>query len=651
MTEIYTLDDAYSAGGATIPDADFRTFHRSRLVPVAETVAEFNGVDWNFQKRVYVASLGVHFVYSATSLAGDDGVTVLHDSEGRVYSRDTAPLPPGLADYYFNIYGDDENAAIGLLADRSTHDAKPRGFAYFTTDTFEVYAKLSNTSADWSAAVSMRGPSGGQGVAGARGATGGAFPFAFSTTVNMVDPGAGVFRLNNATPALATAMAIDALQNGGGDVSDALVAIMASTSTVKARVVITTATARLEFNATAITDNGGWLQLTLANGVAVTGSLANGAVCEVALSRTGQKGDTGATGSNGAGVFDGYGAAALAGSEPEIAVLDYNSRTALVRSAANPAINYAGLPEGLGTFTRASEATFVGANGLIQTAPSGVLPYQHDPIAYRGGAALMEGSRTNLMLGSDTPSTQSVVVTAQAYTLSFTGTGTITLSGASTAGPLVGTGAGYGNRVSLTFTPSAGTLTLTVSGSVTNAQLEAGLGATSYIPTTTAAVTRAAATHTIPFAAIGLVGAQSLSVIIQMRALNPRLSGGQYAFQISEGTNLVGPLMDPNTPNWSTVYRDSAGTVSTIAFAGVGSINVGQTFRYAVRISAANANVRAFANGVAQNPNTYGVGLNLTSAGNLRIAPTGLTVGVEVDQVIVAGRALSDAELIERTTL
>jgi hypothetical protein len=109
--------------------------------------------------------------------------------------------------------------------------------------------------------------------------------------------------------------------------------------------------------------------------------------------------------------------------------------------------------------------------------------------------------------------------------------------------------------------------------------------------------------------------------------------------------------MDPNTPNWSTVYRDSAGTVSTIAFAGVGAINVGQTFRYAVRISAANANVRGFANGVAQSPNNYGVGLNLTSAGNLRIAPTGLAVGVEIDHVIVAGRALSDAELIERTTL
>lgn len=86
--------------------------------------------------------------------------------------------------------------------------------------------------------------------------------------------------------------------------------------------------------------------------------------------------------------------------------------------------------------------------------------------------------RRNLLLATDTMSTQSLTVAAVAHTLSFTGTGTITLSGASTAGPLVGTGPS--NRVSLTFTPSAASLTLTVSGSVTLAQLETGATATNY---------------------------------------------------------------------------------------------------------------------------------------------------------------------------
>jgi hypothetical protein len=80
------------------------------------------------------------------------------------------------------------------------------------------------------------------------------------------------------------------------------------------------------------------------------------------------------------------------------------------------------------------------------------------------------GGRRNLLLNTDTLATQSVTVTAVPHTLSFYGTGTVTLTGVSTAGPLVGTGAG--NRVYLEFTPTAGSLTLTVSGSVTFAQLE-----------------------------------------------------------------------------------------------------------------------------------------------------------------------------------
>ena len=102
-------------------------------------------------------------------------------------------------------------------------------------------------------------------------------------------------------------------------------------------------------------------------------------------------------------------------------------------------------------------------------------------------AILVEPQRTNLVFPSNIATTQTRTVTAQAYTLSFYGTGSVTLSGVAT-GTLVGTGAN--NRVTLTFTPTAGSLTLTVSGSVTNWQLEVGSDATSLIPTTTSAVTR-----------------------------------------------------------------------------------------------------------------------------------------------------------------
>ena len=100
---------------------------------------------------------------------------------------------------------------------------------------------------------------------------------------------------------------------------------------------------------------------------------------------------------------------------------------------------------------------------------------------------LIEPQRTNLVYPSNIATTQVRAVTAVVHTLSFYGTGTVTLSGAF-SGSLVGTGAN--NRVSLTFTPTEGDLTLTVSGTVTDWQLEAGSNATSYIPTVTGSVTR-----------------------------------------------------------------------------------------------------------------------------------------------------------------
>ena len=143
------------------------------------------------------------------------------------------------------------------------------------------------------------------------------------------------------------------------------------------------------------------------------------------------------------------------------------------------------------TFTRASTATRINARGLIESVLSNVPRISFDPVTLACRGLLIEEQRTNLVLNSDTLSTQSVTVTAVAHTLTFYGTGTVTLSGVSTAGPLVGTGL-YPNRVSLTFTPAAGSLTLTISGLVTSGQLEAGAFATSYTPTVASQVTRAA---------------------------------------------------------------------------------------------------------------------------------------------------------------
>lgn len=71
-------------------------------------------------------------------------------------------------------------------------------------------------------------------------------------------------------------------------------------------------------------------------------------------------------------------------------------------------------------------------------------------------------ARVNLLLATDTLSTQSVTTVATNYVLAFSGAGTVTLSGTAT---------GVLSAGSNTFTATAGTLTLTVSGSVTLADL------------------------------------------------------------------------------------------------------------------------------------------------------------------------------------
>jgi hypothetical protein len=144
---------------------------------------------------------------------------------------------------------------------------------------------------------------------------------------------------------------------------------------------------------------------------------------------------------------------------------------------------------------------------------------------YNGSAWVKEGylheteAATNLLLNSGTLSTQNVTVAAEPHTLHFTGTGTVTLTGASTDGPLVGTGTGENNRVNLTFAPSAGTLTLTVSGTVTNADLVADPFVSSHIPTAGSTVTRAADTLTLPVANIPYPTGGSLAVSLGYKAL------------------------------------------------------------------------------------------------------------------------------------
>jgi hypothetical protein len=145
------------------------------------------------------------------------------------------------------------------------------------------------------------------------------------------------------------------------------------------------------------------------------------------------------------------------------------------------------------TFTRSGNtATVINSSGVITAINADLPRFDYNPTTLVCEGLLIEEQRTNLLLNSlidgTSLATQSVTVTAVAHTLSFYGTGTVTLSGAHSA-TVNGTGA-YPTRTTLTFTPAAGSLTLTVSGTVQFANLEAGAFATSFIPTDATTKTR-----------------------------------------------------------------------------------------------------------------------------------------------------------------
>ena len=142
------------------------------------------------------------------------------------------------------------------------------------------------------------------------------------------------------------------------------------------------------------------------------------------------------------------------------------------------------------TFTRGSTGTFVGSNGLIQSAAINVPRFDYDPVTGICKGILIEDTRTNLVFPSETLTTQTRTVAAVAHTLSFYGTGTVVLSGVHSA-TVIGAGV-FPSRTTLTFTPTAGSLTLIVTGTVQFAQLEAGAFPLSYIPTTTGTAARSA---------------------------------------------------------------------------------------------------------------------------------------------------------------
>jgi hypothetical protein len=236
---------------------------------------------------------------------------------------------------------------------------------------------------------------------------------------------------------------------------------------------------------------------------------------------------------------------------------------------------------------RATTATRVNSLGLIENVALNVARLNYDTI---GGcpSILVEPQRTNLILNSATVATQTITTTAVATTVSFYGIGTITFSG-TYIGSLVGTG--VNNRVNLTFTPTAGSLILTVVGSCVNGQLEAGSFATSYIPTVASIQTRNA--DVISKTGISsLIGQTEGTLFVEVKAL---LNGGSYrALSLSDNSNSNYVNIEYNLTSSAIFAGFQIGATSY--FQANNSIN--QTDKNKLLITWQNGMFKFFTNGI-----------------------------------------------------
>jgi hypothetical protein len=178
----------------------------------------------------------------------------------------------------------DQDAATKAYADAISAavaaDAAAAAASAAAASTSETNAATSETNADNAAeAIALK--------------------YTFDTSTTMADPGTGDIRLNNATPASVTAIAIsDLLANTGNlDISAFISTWDDSTNTTSKGTLVlyngSTPGEYMVFNVTSLTDNAGWFQLTVTH---VAGTVLPDSAEElfVGFTRAGDKGADGA---------------------------------------------------------------------------------------------------------------------------------------------------------------------------------------------------------------------------------------------------------------------------------------------------------------------------------------------------------------------
>ena len=120
--------------------------------------------------------------------------------------------------------------------------------------------------------------------------------FTFDTSTSMADPGVGDFRYNNATVSSVTEIAFDSsmAQTGDPDVSDYIATWDDSTNTITGHITLSkrgNAEVFAIFTVSSVTDNTGWLQVTVSH-VSSSGTFTALDAVDITFSRAGNLGGT-----------------------------------------------------------------------------------------------------------------------------------------------------------------------------------------------------------------------------------------------------------------------------------------------------------------------------------------------------------------------
>jgi hypothetical protein len=295
------------------------------------------------------------------------------------------------------------------------------------------------------------------------------------------------------------------------------------------------------------------------------------------------------------------------------------------------------------TFTRDTSATQINSLGNVENVLTTIPRLNYDTV---GGcpSLLLEPQRMNRLLNSAVVVTQTIATTGVACTVSFYGTGTIVFSG-TYIGTLVGTG--VNNRVSLTFTPTTGSLILTVTGSVTKGQLETGAYPTSYIPTTTTALTRNADVSS-KSGISDLIGQTEGVMFIESAALFNELIS--RAICISDGTLSNRIVMRYNNSSNNLLVL---GTVNGVAFTNTIGFTLTDETQFAKMAVRYRVNdISLWVNGVKRGTDitTQAIPLNLSKFG-FDSGDGSFPLFAKVKQVQLYKTYLTDTEMTALTTL